>query len=168
MSRKKVRNLSAVFFVGLFILSSEPVFLWLLAGTLVLLHPEEGGGELEKTRKNLIFQIGNDARKYGLKIPRKVSLRNLLVQVYQNFEKSKKDYPHLKAEYKDVLSEMWKSLALEQDSDHWNRVISSVLAGWPRQKKSGSGSVQSKLKKVTELTQQWDDAKKEVYGGVSV
>ena len=168
MTRRKVRNLSAVFFVGLFLLSSEPVFIWLLVGAMVLLHQEEESTKSVKLGKDTVLQASEDARKFGLKMPKQTVLRSQLVQVYKNFDRSKKDYPHLKNEYKEVLNEMWASLAADDSSDHWNRVISSVLAGWPKQQPTVKSSIQSQLKKVTELTQQWDDAKKEVYGGSSV
>ena len=167
MSRKKFRNLSVVFFVGLFVLSFEPVFLWFLVGAVVLLNPEEGRGKSEKP-KNYIFQIGADARKFGVKMPRPQSLRNLLVQVYQNFETSKREYPHLKAECRSVIDEMWSNLASDARPEHWNIVISSVLAGWPKQNQKHSVAVQRKLDELSELSRQWDDAKREALGGAHV
>ena len=169
MSKKKMRDITAVFWIGLFVLTFEPVFLWLLVGFMVLMQTE-GSHKIDKkeAKGNVLFAIGADARKYGLKMPRRMSTRSLLIRVYQSYFRSVEAYPHLKTEYSEVLEEMWASLAAEEEPEAKDRIVSSVLAGWPQTTRTGFQSVQSKLKKVSELTSQWDEAKEEVRGGASV
>lgn len=168
MSKKKLRDLTAVFFVGLFVMTFEPVFIWLLIGAMVLLSSESEEKPEKANRKNLIFQIGSDARRHHVKMPHNKSLRSLLIKLYRKFERSKKLYPHLEGEYQEVIDEMWVSLAEEEEFNHWNSVIAGVLAGWPEESKKSSGGVQEKLKKVKELSEQWDEAKSEALGGSRV
>ena len=71
MSKRKVRDLAAVFFVGLFLMTWEPVFIWLLAGALILLQPEKADEELSVTgkTKKIMQQIREDALRFQVKVP---------------------------------------------------------------------------------------------------
>ena len=167
MAQKKFRDFSVVFFGGLFLLTWEPVFIWLLVGGMVLLTPYSGRNRM--TEKNRMFQIGKDAKKFGLNLPQSSALRSLFVKVYNNFYDSVEKYPHLEEEFKDVMNEMWSSLAANDSKDHWYDVLGSVLANWPHPEGRRSGeNLQEKLKKVKELSQQWDEAKREAAGGSHV
>lgn len=168
MSKRKFRDLTAIFFIGLFLLTFEPVFLWLLVGGLVLLQPVSDGTREENTNSSLLFEIGSDARKYGFNRPRSSTTRRLLIQVYQCYRRSLEIYPHLKQEYSEVIEEMWISLASESDQHAREKIIRLVLEEWPESSRSGDQSIQSKLRNVKELTAQWDEAKHEVQGGVHV
>ena len=168
MSKKKLRDLTAVFFVGLFVMTFEPVFIWLLIGAMVLLASEKEEKTEKLSKKNVLFAIGADARRHQLRMPQNKSIRSLLIKVYRKFDRSVKLYPHLESEYQEVIDEMWISMAEEEEFNHWNSVISGVLAGWPEETKKSAGGVQEKLKKVKELSEQWDEAKSEALGGSRV
>ncbi len=171
MSKRKLRDLTGVFFIGLFLLTWEPVFLWLLVGGLVLLQPDSSGesGADKATAKNILQQIQEDARRFRVKMPQRQERRSLLIQIYRQYEEAKRQYPHLKSEYREVINEMWTSLATDPSPHHWNQVLTSVIADWPSQTSAApSHAVKEKLQRVKELSQQWDDAKREAMGGANV
>lgn len=168
MSRSKTRNIAVAFWLGLFLMSFEPVFIWLLIISVIVLNPEGDAPKKSKNRKDLIYQIGADASKYGVKMPRKPVLRSLLIQVYRKFNQSVAAYPQLRSEYREILDEMWVSLAAEIDAEHWESTISKVCSGWPVAQKGIASSIEERLQKASELTQQWDEAKREVRGGAGV
>ncbi len=171
MSKRKLRDLTAVFFVGLFLMTWEPVFIWLLVGGLVLLQPDsrEDSNEEKTSSKNLLQLIREDARRFGVKMPQRQSRRSLLLQIYGQYEEAKRQYPHLKCEYREVINEMWTSLAADANPHHWNQVLTSVIADWPtRGTTAPSQGVKEKLQRVKELSQQWDEAKREAMGGANV
>ncbi len=169
MSKRKFRDLSVVFFVGLFLMTWEPVFLWLFAGALVLFQVDRSENSVaESDHHSVMQQVRQDARRFQVKFPHKPALRSLMVQIYRQYQRAKERYPHLKAEYREVISDMWTNLALDPSEAHWNQILTSVLGDWPTQEGSASQTMKDKLKKVKELSQQWDEAKKEAHGGVRV
>ena len=171
MSRKKVRNLVVATWIGLFMISSfEPVFIWLLIISMIALHSDEDEerSKPKKKNKDLYHQIRSDAKKYGTQMPTKPVLRSLLIKIYQNYNKSVIEYPQLQSEYRGILDEMWISLAEHIDADHWETTLSKVVSGWPKGKKSTASGIEDRLKKLDEMTKQWDEAKNEVRGGVHV
>ncbi len=169
MSKRKVRDLAAVFFVGLFLMTWEPVFIWLLAGALILLQPEKADEELSVTgkTKKIMQQIREDALRFQVKVPHRQTNRSLLIQVYRRYNAAREAYPHLKSEYREVINEMWTSLAEDPRPEKWSQILTAVLAEWPNQAQSSDHTVKEKLKKVKELSQQWDEAKKEALGGIN-
>jgi hypothetical protein len=171
ITKSKFRDLTAVFFIGLFVLTWEPVFLWLLVCGLVLLHPEkvlraeEGRGSGHKA---LQAQIRQDAKRFHCPLPHRPSRRALLQQVYQRYQAARERYPHLQSEYRDLIHGMWVSLSSNFSPEHWDQVLTAVLAEWPGKATSGALSLQEKLAKVRELSEQWDSAESEALGGTNV
>jgi hypothetical protein len=169
MSKRKLRDLTMVFFGGLFLLSFEPVFLWLLAGALILFQPDTKQGEDQALgRKDIMKEIRQDAQRFRVTLPLQMARRALMVQVYRHYATARDKYPHLRSEYREVINEMWESLAQDPSPDHWDQVVSSVLAEWPKQSRSTTHSVGEKLQRVKDLSQQWDEAKSEALGGARV
>lgn len=161
MSRKKVRDLLAVFFVGLFLMTQEIVFIWLLVGAIVFLHPE---GEEKNKGQRAIKSATKDAKKYGIKIPNDSSIRQMLSQMYERLDQSLKLYPHLKEQYEGITEDFWKSIVVQNDKDNWRYLLTTVLAEWPAEVYKPQHSLRKKLNEVKKLTHQWDDAKKEAFG----
>jgi hypothetical protein len=168
LSSTKFRDLVVVFWVGLFVLTWQPVFIWLLIGSVVLLQPSKKVGRKKEFDKDRHRRIRQDANEFGLEMPRKPVLRSLLRQVYIGHEKSIKRYPHLQNEYDEVLNDMWQSLAMEQSSEHWEKTLHLVLSGWPKSEGSSSRTIQDSLQRVRDLSQKWDEAKNEAMGGSRV
>ena len=164
MSRRKLRDFLAVVFVGLFLMSHEMVFIWLLVGSIVLLHPENNKGESKGQRG--IKSAQKDAKKYDLKIPNDVSIRHMIAQVYDRYQQSLKLYPHLEAQYEGIVEDFWKSLVVQSDKDHWRYLLTTILAEWPAEIHRPQNNLRKKLDEVKKLTHQWDDAKKEAFGEV--
>jgi hypothetical protein len=167
MSRKKLRDLMVVFFAGLFVMTFEPVFLWLMIGGLILMQTDSSKKEKIKSEP-ITHLIGRDARSHGLEMPRTPQVRGLLIRLYRKLEKSSNQYPQFKDEYQGIVDEMWNTLAENQNRDYWVDVISSVLSSWPDSRKSGIESVKAQISRVNEMTSQWDEAQREVGGGLHV
>ncbi len=168
MSCNKFKKLSILLFVGLFLYTHQMIFLWLLVGTLILLSSEGRRKDKPSSQNTLIGQIREEAGRFGLKLPNRPNLRALLVRLYQKYNSSLQTYPHLATEFQDVIDEMWTSLAADPDSQHWSHVIQSAINDWPVDSKKTMDAMKEKLKKVKELSQQWDEAKTEARGGSRV
>lgn len=168
MTNKKLRDFMIVLFVGLFLLTFEPVFMWLMIGGMVLFRSEKKTDKQTNDSEAITEKIARDAKEHGLHMPRTPQVRSLMIQVYRKLEKSTVRYPHLKDDYRAIVDEMWPTLSENQDRDYWVEVISSVLASWPDSKKSGIQSVKDQISRVSELTEQWEEAQNEVRGGAHV
>ncbi|NQZ17732.1 MAG: hypothetical protein HRT44_00500 [Bdellovibrionales bacterium] len=105
-----------------------------------------------------------DAKRYGVRIPEDESIKQMTKEVYQRYRKSLKLYPHLKNQYESIIDDFWKGVVMQPQKEQWRYLLSTLLAEWPLEKQKSQQSMRQKLEKVRELTQQWDDAKKEAYG----
>ena len=159
---RKLRDLLAVLFVGLFLLTHSMIFVWLLVGAIVLFHPENsyGGTKKQKPRK----EAEKDSRRYGLTIPKDSSVQQMLHQVYARLDQSTKLYPHLKTQYEDVIDDFWKSLVINPSIDQWRYLLTTLLAEWPVERQQVQNTLKEKLNELKKTTHQWDAAKKEAYG----
>lgn len=166
MSNNKTRDLTAVFFVGLFLLTKQLVFIWFLIGAMILLR--SGGKKSPKADRNSLRRIQKDARSYDLALPKQPHLKALLVQVYERLDQALLSYPHLQQEYEEIMTELWRSLKGQPDQSQWHQILATALSSWPDQSPQPENSLQKKINEVTRLSRQWDEAKKEVYGGANV
>ncbi|MCJ8277804.1 MAG: hypothetical protein MJK18_13255 [Bdellovibrionales bacterium] len=154
----------AVLFVGLFILTQHFVFIWILIGSVVLLHPENEKYKEEVKGHQSMKMARRDAKRYGVRIPEDESIKQMTKEVYQRYRKSLKLYPHLKNQYESIIDDFWKGVVMQPQKEQWRYLLSTLLAEWALEKQKSQQSMRQKLEKVRELTQQWDDAKKEAYG----
>lgn len=160
---RKTRDLFAVLFVGLFLLTHSLVFIWLLVGAIILFHPENSYGKFTKNKKPL-KEAEKAARHYGLQIPKESSIQQMLQQVYARLDQSIKLYPHLRTQYEDVIDDFWKSLVINPSHDQWRYLLTTLLAEWPVEKQQVQNTLKEKLTELRKTTQQWDSAKQEAYG----
>lgn len=165
MSRKKWRGLVIVFFVGLYVLTWEPVILWLFAGAIVLLWDSPESRPAKIKNRDLSFQIGKTAREHGLVMPRNSVIRSLLRKIYRQYNRSMEMYPQFESDYKEVIEEMWANMATTQNVEYWKTLLTSVLENWPKNEKALGESIEKKLAEICEKTKQWNEAKSEAMGG---
>lgn len=167
MSQEKLRDFAIVFWVGLFLLTFQPVFLWLLAGSLVLFS----GKSCSRAEKRGVHRrMKLDAKENELHVPRQRHLRDKMIMIYEKRERAVADYPHLKQNYDDVIDEMWFALGKKKTVKAWDEVLSTVLAKWPTAKPSETkkSGISEKLDELNRATQQWNEARKEAFGGPRV
>ena len=158
---KKLRDVSLIFWLGLFFMTSKPVFLWFVLISYVILTPSETR-QVKDQGSSLWQQIKEDAGAYDLRLPKKPFLRSLLKRLYQKYNQSVEAYPHLQSEYRELLEEMWQNLKLAgPDSQRWETMISKLVSDWPSPKATVSQNVESSLGRVTRLTRQWEEARQE-------
>lgn len=147
--------------MGLFFFTFNPVFLWLLIGTLILFSPYKKSKD--KVINHHFNQMKRDARKYGLQVPYQKDLRSLLNRIYKKKNLAVKEYPQLKEEYDEIIDELWSSLSQSKKPQEWSRILNSVLAKWPGDEEVGATAIQDKLDKISELRKQWREARAEAH-----
>ncbi len=167
MNKKKLRNFMFLIFLGLFVFTHKPFFVWMFIAVVILFH-EDNKSSSSSFKQSNSNKINEDARLRGLSIPKSRKVRDTLSQIYKNLMRSKKLYPHLEEEYEKIVDEMWEALVGACDHKDWLDITMSVLTNWPDQKSSGLLAIKNQVAKVKELTQQWDEAQSEVENGAHV
>ena len=135
----------------------QPVFLWLLAGALVLFSPD--CKKRKRDRESVDGRIRKRARQKGISLYQRSHLKGLLMEVYRNHDRAVQTYPHLSAEYSEILDEMWLALVKETSTESREAVVKTVLNQWPGPIEPTESNIQKKLREVGSLTKKWDEAK---------
>jgi|GEM_PF-4416214 len=159
MNRKKMRDLGIVFFVGLFLMTKEIVFIWMLGFVFILFSSTYSRPKSKKRKRYL-----SDAEERGIKIPASHSIHQRLDKVYQKAEASKKRQPAIAESFDEIIEDLWENLAIEDRMQAWREILDDVLDEWPEKRKELRASLEKKIKTVQELSDQWSEARAEVYG----
>lgn len=161
--KRKSKNLVLLAAIGLLIVSGEIVFFWITILALIFLSLDKKQNLMSYTRSPKL-EMQRMSRRYGLNIVKGSALESLLHQVYSEYGTSVKNYPHLQKDYGDILTEMWTHLSKLETSMQQQKLVSSVLAGWPKQQKVIKTAVQAQMERVQELSRQWDEAQRDAMG----
>jgi hypothetical protein len=156
-------NFMIVFWVGLFFLTKEPVFLWLLAGCAVLLtsRKKKRKDPMSSSRSSQLW--AQDARAQKVQVVDCPKVRLALEELYQMLAQTQRETLSLQNIYQDVIHEMWHELGKTRDPELWLDIIRQVIRGWPVE--SRQSHLQHKLTELQRLKGQWNEARSEAIGG---
>ena len=168
MSKKTIRNLIVVVCLSVFFFTGETMLLWGLLLSIILLGTNSRSIGSRTVYQSYIYQVGADAKRFDAPMPRQHLIRKALVQIYKKREQSIKRYPHLQEEFQKLIDEMWLSLTEDHRPSHWKHVIGEVSRQWPSSQQRENRNLEDQLRKIKELSRQWDEAQVEASSRSSV